>query len=72
MSVLTRREEHARALSEEGLRVRGRADFLARVDAPRPTPAALPEPDLVIVACKGTDVDAGRGRGSPGIWPDAT
>ena len=31
VSVLTRREEHARALNEHGLRVSGRADFTARV-----------------------------------------
>ena len=28
VSVLTRREEHARALNDEGLRVSGRADLL--------------------------------------------
>jgi len=33
VSVLTRREEHARALNEHGLRVSGRADFAARVAA---------------------------------------
>ena len=33
VSVLTRREEHARALNEQGLRVSGRADFTARVTA---------------------------------------
>ena len=31
--VLTRREEHARALNAEGLRVSGRHDFTARVTA---------------------------------------
>jgi 2-dehydropantoate 2-reductase len=56
VSVLTRREEHARALNEEGIRVSGRADFTARVSA-----AADPrdlDADLVILACKGSDLDA--------------
>ena len=34
-------------------------------------PDALPEPDLVIVACKGTDLDAVAAR-LAGHWPDAT
>ena len=33
VSVLTRREDHARALNEHGLRVSGRAEFTARVRA---------------------------------------
>ena len=33
VSVLTRRDEHARVLEEEGLRVTGRHDFVARVAA---------------------------------------
>jgi 2-dehydropantoate 2-reductase len=57
VSVLVRREEHARALNREGLRVSGRADFTARVTAAT-DPADLPEPDLVVVACKGSDLDA--------------
>jgi 2-dehydropantoate 2-reductase len=56
VSVLTRREEHARALNEHGLRVSGRADFQAELTAAT-TPDALPEPELVIVASKGGDVD---------------
>jgi 2-dehydropantoate 2-reductase len=56
VSVLTRRAEHADALTEHGLTVSGRSDFIARVHA-APDPAALPEPDLVIVACKGTDLE---------------
>jgi len=50
VSVLTRREEHARALAEDGLRVSGRADFVARVSAAAVDPAALPEPELVILS----------------------
>ncbi len=55
VSVLTRRDEHARALNEEGLRVSGRADFTARVMASA-DPREL-EADLVIIACKGSDLD---------------
>ena len=33
VSVLTRREEHARALNEHGLAVTGRAEFTAQVVA---------------------------------------
>ena len=57
VSVLARREEHARALNEHGLRVSGRSDFTATVTAAT-DPAELPEPDLVIVACKGTDLES--------------
>ncbi len=56
VSVLTRREEHARALNEQGLTVTGRAEFTAPVTAAT-DPAQLPEPELVIVACKGSDVE---------------
>ena len=55
VSVLVRREEHAKALNRDGLRVSGRADFTARVTAAT-DPADLPVPDLVIVACKGSDL----------------
>lgn len=57
VSVLVRRDEHARALNRDGLRVSGRADFTARVVAAI-DPADLPEPELVIVACKGSDLEA--------------
>ena len=56
VSVLVRRTEHARALEEKGLRVSGRADFTARVRAST-DPGEL-DADLVIVACKGSDLDA--------------
>jgi len=55
VSVLTRREEHARALEEHGLRVSGRSDFVAHVRAST-DPGAL-EADLVLVACKGNDLE---------------
>jgi 2-dehydropantoate 2-reductase len=69
VSALTRREEHAAALRAQGLRVSGRADFTARLDAAT-RPEELPEPELVIVACKGTDLEALAGR-LEGCWPDA-
>ena len=56
VSVLTRRQEHADSLNAEGLRVSGRSDFTARLVA-SPDPGSLPDPDLVIVACKGTDLE---------------
>lgn len=55
VSVLTRRAEHADALNERGLRVSGKSELLVRVDASADV-AALPEPDLVIVAVKATQL----------------
>ena len=55
--VLTRRDEHARALEERGLRVSGRAEFSGAVHATA-DPAAVPEFDVAIVATKGTGLDA--------------
>ena len=49
VSVLCRRDEHARALNEHGLRVSGRHDYVTRVRAAT-DPAELPEPELAIVA----------------------
>jgi 2-dehydropantoate 2-reductase len=56
VTVLTRRDEHAAALREQGLRVSGRGDFTAQVDATA-DPASLPDAELVILACKGTDLE---------------
>jgi 2-dehydropantoate 2-reductase len=56
VSVLTRREEHAAALNRDGLRVSGRADFTSQVTAST-DPAEL-DAELVIVACKGNDLEA--------------
>jgi len=56
VGVLTRRDEHARTLNEHGLRVSGRADFTARVHAST-DPDELGGADLVIVACKGGDLE---------------
>jgi 2-dehydropantoate 2-reductase len=69
VGVLVRREPHARALNERGLRVSGRSDFTASVRAAT-DPAALGEAELVIVASKGGDLDrlaaqlAGHFRGA--------
>jgi 2-dehydropantoate 2-reductase len=69
VSALTRREEHAEALRTRGLRVSGRADFTAELTAAT-NPDDLEAPDLVILACKGTDLDAVAAR-LAGHWPDA-
>ena len=57
VAVLTRREEHARALNEHGLRVSGRHDFTARLTA---ATAAFDLPDfgLGIIATKATGLEA--------------
>jgi 2-dehydropantoate 2-reductase len=59
--VLTRRPEHARALEEDGLRVTGRSDFVAAVRATAEV-GELPDFELGIVACKGTDLEATAAR----------
>ena len=69
VSVLCRREEHARALNADGLRVSGRHDFHAAVTAAI-DPADLPEPNLVIVATKTTELEPAARR-LEGVWPDA-
>jgi 2-dehydropantoate 2-reductase len=69
VTVLTRREEHARALNDGGLRVSGRGDFTSRVTAAT-EPGALPEPGLVIVASKGGDVELLAAK-LAGHWPEA-
>jgi 2-dehydropantoate 2-reductase len=58
VSVLCRREEHAAALNEHGLRVSGRSDFVTSLRAA----AELPEPELVIVATKTTELEAAAAR----------
>ncbi len=70
VSVLVRREEHARALERDGLRVSGRTEVVVQLTAAI-APDALPEPELVIVACKGPDLDAVSAR-LAGHWPGAT
>jgi 2-dehydropantoate 2-reductase len=69
VSVLCRREEHARALNEEGLRVSGRHDFTASLQAST-DPSELPPPELVLVATKATGLAAVADR-LEGHWPEA-
>ena len=59
--VLTRRQEHARALNEHGLRVTGRHAFTARVTAAA-DPRELPEFDVGIVATKANGVEEAAAR----------
>jgi 2-dehydropantoate 2-reductase len=68
-TVVCRREEHAEALNEHGLRVTGRHDFHASVRAAT-RPDALPEPGLAIVAVKTTELDTVAER-LAGHWPGA-
>jgi 2-dehydropantoate 2-reductase len=71
VTVLTRREEHAAALREQGLRVSGRSDFTAELGATA-DPAELPEDvELSILACKGTDLEPLAAR-LEGTLPAAT
>jgi 2-dehydropantoate 2-reductase len=67
--VLCRREEHARALKEHGLRVSGRHDFTAELRAAT-DPDDLPSADLAIVATKTTELDGAAAR-LAGHWPQA-
>jgi 2-dehydropantoate 2-reductase len=69
VSVLCRREEHAQALNEHGLRISGRHDFTTTLRAAT-DPAELPEPQLAIVATKTTELHAAAAR-LEGHWPDA-
>jgi 2-dehydropantoate 2-reductase len=69
VTVLARREEHARALNEEGLRVSGRSDLTSSVRAAT-DPGELPEPELAIVATKGTEL-AAVAAGLEGHWDRA-
>jgi 2-dehydropantoate 2-reductase len=55
--VLTRREDHAHALNEEGLRVSGRHELTARVMAAS-RPDELPDFDLGIIATKAGGLEA--------------
>ena len=68
--VLTRRDEHARALEERGLRVSGRAEFSGAVHATT-DPDAIPAFDVAIVATKGTGLDAAA-TALEGRFADAT
>jgi 2-dehydropantoate 2-reductase len=67
--VLCRREQHARALKEEGLDVTGRHEFTAEVDAAT-DPDELAAPELAIVATKTTELGDAASR-LEGHWPGA-
>src|SRR5439155_4303481 len=69
VSVLCRREEHARELNERGMRISGKAEFVTRVSAAC-SAAELPAPELVIVATKAGGLEAAASALS-GHWPDA-
>jgi 2-dehydropantoate 2-reductase len=70
VSVLTRRQEHAEALNEGGLRVSGKTDHQAVITA-AVDPAALPEFDVAIVATKASGLEAAA-RALEGRFPEAT
>jgi 2-dehydropantoate 2-reductase len=69
VTVLCRREEHARALNADGLRISGKSALDARVVAAA-SADALPEPELVIVATKAHGLEAAVSSFA-GRWPDA-
>ena len=68
--VLTRRDDHARDLNEQGLRVSGRHDFTARVKAVADA-RDLPGFDVGIVATKATGLEAAA-QSLAGRFPAAT
>ena len=68
--VLTRREDHARALNEAGLQISGKHEFTARVRASA-DPAELGDVDLAIVATKATQLEEAAAR-LAGRFPRAT
>lgn len=67
--VLVRRPEHAAALNAQGLRVSGKSERHARVQAATDA-AALGDADLVIIATKATAVEASV-RAMVGHFPSA-
>jgi 2-dehydropantoate 2-reductase len=68
--VLTRRQEHARRLNEQGLRVGGEHDFTARVTAASDA-RDLPEFDVGIIATKATGLE-GAAESLAGRFAGAT
>jgi 2-dehydropantoate 2-reductase len=70
VSCLVRREAHARALREQGLRVSGRHDFTAQVWAAT-DPAELGEQELVVVCTKATGLEQAADA-LAGQFPGAT
>jgi 2-dehydropantoate 2-reductase len=70
VAVLVRRDEHAQALAAHGLRVSGRADFTASLDAVT-DPRDAGDATLVFVATKGPQLEAAA-CAIEGAFPDAT
>jgi 2-dehydropantoate 2-reductase len=70
VSCLVRREDHARALNEHGLRVSGRHHFVGRLAAAT-TPNDLLEPDLVLHCTKTTALEPAAAA-LAGRFPGAT
>jgi 2-dehydropantoate 2-reductase len=68
-TVLTRREDHAARLNEEGLRISGKTERHVKVLAST-DPAALGDVDLVIIATKAGAVED-TVRGMAGHFPNA-
>jgi 2-dehydropantoate 2-reductase len=68
--VLTRRQEHAQALNDQGLQVSGKHNFTARVSAAS-DPRDLPEFDVGIVATKATGLE-GAAESLAGRFAGAT
>lgn len=67
--ILTRREEQARALRSQGIRISGKAEFMVQVQATA-DPKALPLFDLAIVCTKATDLGEAMSR-LGGLAPQA-
>jgi 2-dehydropantoate 2-reductase len=70
VSVLTRRDEHAEALNESGLRVSGKTEYHAELTAAA-DPGALPDFDVAIVATKASGLEAAASA-LEGRFPGAT
>ena len=70
VSVVTRREDQARALEDGGLRISGKADFTAPLHATA-DPGELPDFDLGILATKATQLEEAAAK-LAGRFPGAT
>lgn len=68
-TVLTRREEHAKALNDEGLRVSGKSNLHSDILAST-NPSDLGEIDLLIIATKAAAVEASA-KSIQGHFPNA-
>ena len=64
--AFVRREEHARALNREGLRVSGAHNFHVSLKATT-RPDELPDCDLGIIATKATQVEESIASGGPSL-----